>query len=94
MATTKVEVEVSKETAELLAGLLNLVLAGKEALADGFQPGSDLPVIATAAFVHLLPALEGATAIPQELRDDPAAFTRAAALFGADLYDVLAKKPE
>lgn len=65
----KVELEVSKETMELCQGLAKVVQNVKQALADGWSPGQDLPVILTTVIADLVPALQGVEQIPAELQD-------------------------
>ncbi len=63
------QVEVSKETSELLEGLTKFAVAVKGALKDGWQVGQDLPVVLTSALGDLAPALQGAEAIKEEAKD-------------------------
>ena len=56
----------AKETVELGEGLAAFAIAMKEALADGWQMGADLPVGMTAAMQHLVPAVQGAEKIGDE----------------------------
>lgn len=65
----KIEVEVSKEAYELGEGLKNFAVAIKEAMADGWQMGDDLPKIVTAAVASLLPALQGVEKMKAEAKD-------------------------
>jgi len=91
LAKIKVEVEVSKETHELCVGLVEMTKAVVLAQSDGWQVGSDLPAIALAAFGQMA-AIEGVDKIGAEIKEDPAAFTKAIALGLADVYSVL--RPE
>lgn len=68
----KVEVEVSKEAHELGEGIQKFVKAARQALADGWQPGQDLPVILSSALSDLAPALQGAEKIAAEQADKQA----------------------
>lgn len=89
-----VSVEVSKEAHELGVGLVEVVKAVKLALADGFQPGADLPAIVVAAVAKLPPAIEGLDKLGGELAEDPVAFVRAFALSGSDIASLFVKKPD
>lgn len=68
MDVVKVELEASKETYELCEGIGAVTKAVKEALADGWQPGTDMPAIITAAITNLVPAMQGVEKIPAEVK--------------------------
>jgi hypothetical protein len=85
MAKQMVQVEVSKEMYELGMGLAGVVDAVKQATADGWQPGQDLPAIVVAAIAILPPALQGVDQIKGELSEDKGAFISAVALPIADI---------
>lgn len=76
----EVQVQVAKEMHELMDGLSEVILATKQALADGFQPGQDLPAIVLAAINKLPPALEGMDKVKDELKLNPKEFVNAASL--------------
>jgi hypothetical protein len=78
----KVEVEVSKETYELGKGVADFVAAVKQSQKDGWQVGSDVPALITAAMANLLPAMDGMSKVKDEMADK-AAFANACALIGA-----------
>jgi hypothetical protein len=80
MAKQMVQVEVSKEMYELGMGLASVVDAVKQATADGWQPGQDLPAIVVAAIAILPPALQGVDQIKSEIAEDKGAFIAAVAL--------------
>jgi len=87
------QVEVTKEFSELWDGLAEIVKAAKLALADGFQPGQDLPVIAAQAFGSLTKAIGGLDQLPAEAKEETAAFVRGGLLGAADVIEAaLAKK--
>ena len=58
METKKLEVEVPKETHELADGVADIAVAALKATEDGWQSGTDLPVMVTTA-VSELPAMVG-----------------------------------
>ena len=89
MATKEVTVLVSKEAHELGEGLVGMAVAVKAALADGWQTGTDLPLVISAALTTLVPAVQGAELIPAEAGENPAAFAKAVALAVADGYEAL-----
>lgn len=72
MDTIKQEIALPKEATELAAGLEKFVKACKVALADGFQPGTDLPPVLTSAMNDLFPAIQGAELVKEELKAMPA----------------------
>lgn len=80
MSTVKIQVEVSKELYEAGQGLAKFVGAMRRALADGWQPGVDLPTALTAAMTTLVPALNGITEVDDEIAQDRGAAARAVAL--------------
>lgn len=85
MANVQVQVDVSKEMNEMMDAIVGVVEAMKQALADGFQPGQDLPAIVLAAVNLLPPALQGMDLIGDELKQNPKEFANAAALGAAKL---------
>ena len=62
-----------------------VVKAVKGALADGWQPGKDLPVIMVSAIGDLVPAMDGVALVSDELKGNPAAFYAAFGLAAKDL---------
>ena len=80
-----VEVEVSKEAYELGTGAARIIKAVKEAVADGWQAGEDLPPIIASLFAEMA-AVEGIDRIDDEMKEDPAAFAKAVALSLSDVY--------
>lgn len=91
MSKIKVEVEVSKESYELGAGLVAIIKAVRLAAADGWQMGQDLPAIAMSAFGQMT-AIEGIDKIDDEIKADPAAFGKALALTLGDAYGAFQEK--
>jgi len=80
MATIDVQVTVSKETHELGIGMSSFVGSVKQALADGWQPGQDLPVIITSAVTDLVPSIQGVDQMDDEAKENPIAFANAIAV--------------
>lgn len=70
-------IEVSKEVSEVFEALTGIAKATKQALADGWQMGSDIPAIVMAAYAKLPPAIEGADKIKDEFAEDKKAFAKA-----------------
>ena len=88
----KVEVEVTKEAHELGEALAKLVLVSKQAMADGFQPGMDIPAVVMAAFAELPKAIEGLDKMDDEAKAQVKAFSLALALPILEAVEVLLKK--
>jgi hypothetical protein len=74
------QVEVPKHVAEFAEAVAEIVKATKVALADGFQPGSDIPVIVAAAWAKLPAAVAGIEMLPAELAHDKGKFALALAI--------------
>lgn len=78
-----VEVAVAENSYDLMIKMAAFIAAVKTALADGWQMGSDLPVIVTAAIQDLVPAIQDGQKVGDEYAADKAAVIRAA-LLGAE----------
>lgn len=85
MAKIVKQVEVSKEFSELLDALVAIAAATKAALADGFQPGQDIPVVVAAAWAKLPEAVAGIDKIGAEIALEKVAALKAASLAADDL---------
>lgn len=84
--TLEVTVKVAKEAHELGEGITAFVRTVRQALADGWQPGQDLPVILISSVADLIPGFDGADKIREERESDPEAFAAAVALFASTLF--------
>jgi len=80
-----VEIEVSKEAYELGSGAARFIKAVKDALADGWETGQDLPLVVSALFAEMA-AIEGVDQLDDEYKEDPAAFAKAVMLGLSDIY--------
>ena len=89
----KVEVEVSKEAHELMVGLAAVVAAVKLSLADGFQPGSDLPAIVLSAVASLPVAIAGIEQLPAEVTTESPEFVKAVSVGVGEIVASLLKAP-
>lgn len=85
MNTITKEITLSKETYELGQGVGEFIKAVKKSLADGFQYGDDLPDIIDSAIRDLLPAINGATSISDEIAENPKIFAETVALIGGEI---------
>lgn len=65
----KIELEVAPEMYALGQGLTKFHAAIKQALADGWQAGQDLPVVLASAVGDLAPVLQGVSALKDEEKD-------------------------
>jgi hypothetical protein len=70
MELVKVEVELPKQVSELADAVVAVVQATRLALKDGWQSGTDLPVILTTALAVLPKAVEGLDQLPAEVKGD------------------------
>lgn len=80
---------VAEKTYKALKDVADFVAAVQKSLADGWQPGQDLPAILTAAVSELAPALGELGAIVEECKDQKAAI-KAVALAVAYGFDKVA----
>lgn len=79
-----VTVQVSKESYELGQGVVKFLAALKQALKDGWQPGSDLPILLNAAILDLVPGFQGVEKLGLEKQENLKAFVTAYSLSGVD----------
>lgn len=77
MEVVQLQVEVAKETYELGKGVDGVVASVQKALADGWQPGTDLPVIVVESLQALAPAVQGVEKMPEEAKEDAEKFVDA-----------------
>ena len=66
----QITVDVPKETQELVDALVNIVENAKVALADGWQPGQDIPVILMGSIGAIREGIEGMDKMPAEAKAD------------------------
>lgn len=92
MSKITVQVEVEEKSYEVAEALKSLIKSAKEALADGFQPGTDIPVVVAANFTKLLKAISDVSALPGESAEDPEAFMKAFGLAGLEVAGLFLKK--
>jgi hypothetical protein len=92
MELVTVEMKASKELREVAVAVENLVVSVKAALADGFQPGSDIPAIVLSAFKDFSAAIEGADKIGDEFKGDIGAALNALAPLPGKIAAAFVKK--
>lgn len=85
----KKEVMLPKETSELADALVKLLAGVKGALADGFQPGQDIPEVIMLAVHELGAAMVGIDKVPGEIAEKKAAASKALALAAIEMVEVL-----
>jgi hypothetical protein len=85
------KVSVPKEVSELADGVVKIVIAIKNAMADGWNLGQDLPIIVTTALAVLPTAIDGFDKLGEESKDE-SAFTMAFLLAAKDIYTSFEKK--
>lgn len=68
-----ISLEVSKEAHEVAQGVANIVASVRAALADGWQPASDVPTVVLAVIRELGTAMQGADKMKDEWLEDRAA---------------------
>jgi hypothetical protein len=81
-------VEIGDKSLAAIQGLGEFLKKCKEAMEDGFQPGGDIPVIATSALVDLLPTISSISAIKEELDLNPDSRAILAALLVNDMIEI------
>ena len=91
----KIETEVPKEVHELAKALYKITESAKVATDDGWQTGTDLPLVLGTAASELLVAMQGVEKLGEEAKEAPALFSKALALAGADIASLwVRKEPE
>jgi len=82
-------IQVPKEADEIFEALVEIVKATKTALADGFQPGQDVPAVVAAAWTKLPAAMQGIEQVPGEVVAHRGALVKSAGCAAGDLVDAL-----
>lgn len=85
----KAEVTVSKEAYELGIALGKIAVAAKKALADGVQVTDAAALLAVMMTPEVQAGLQGLDKVPEELKDNKAAFVAAFAVAGVKLAEEL-----
>lgn len=94
MAKKDLTVEVSAAWHEVFSALHVVAKAAKDAGADGWQAGTDIPAIVMAAVGSLPAAVNKIGDLDDEWAEDPAASLKAASLVSMDLVALFTKKPD
>ena len=81
-------VSVTKEASELSDSVVNLVISTKKALDDGFQAGTDIPLIITENLNSMMSGLQGMDKLGAEASQKKAEFIRAWMLGGLEIAEL------
>jgi hypothetical protein len=92
MSKVQVQEFVEPVSYDLTQKLGDFVFQIRKAVADGWQPGQDLPVVLTAVMKDLIPVVQGLEQALAESKDDEEAFVTSLLLGSKHLYYGL-KKP-
>jgi hypothetical protein len=93
MELIKIEVEVGKESHELSTGLVNFLKDVQKAIADGYQPDQDFPIMLMSAVNNLIPAVQGMDQVDDEMRENKKAFVINMGIMAGDLWEALVPTP-
>jgi len=88
----ELNVKVTKEAYEIGEGLKGIAAAITKAVADGWQPGTDLPAIIVESISAIIPAIEGYDKLPEEFKADLAAAVKGIALPVSEIPFMFIKK--
>lgn len=94
MSTKEVTVVVEEKAYEVGQCLVSIVSKAKAALADGFQPGQDIPVILAGSVADLLKIIGDMGSLPAESKENAGAFRKALVLSADDIAGVLLEGPK
>ncbi len=94
MDMIKKEVEVPKEISELADGMANIVIDSYDAFKDGFQAGTDLPVVLTSAVANLPAMVGGIEKLGEEWKEAKSKFILAWLLSGEEVFEKISAKKE
>lgn len=83
--TKQVSVTVSAPAYDLGQGVRAFLTATRKALADGWQPGSDIPAVLVAVYADLIPQIQNVSAAVADAKSDTRDFVRA---FGECAEDI------
>lgn len=85
MSTIQKTLEFSKEADELVQGTRKFISSIRKAVSDGWQPAQDVPLILQAAFLDLVPAIQGTEKLANEHGENKRAFVRSFVEGASDL---------
>jgi len=94
METKTLEVIVTKETNEIGEAVKGVIKAYKEATADGWQVGQDVPAILMASYGKLTTAIDGADKVGGEFKGEPIKAAMGALIPLSEGIELLMEKKE
>ena len=94
METVEVKFDAPKETHEMGKAINGLMKNYKQAVADGFQVGQDIPAILMGSFNDLMAAIDGIDKIDDEFKKEPIKAAMGALVPLADAIGELVKKDD
>lgn len=80
-----ISVDVSDKSYDLTQHLCDYIKALKSALADGWQPGTDIPAILQATIAEGYGVIQDVPQLGNEKDEDAVAFAKALAIGGVDI---------
>lgn len=84
--------ELPKAASDLGDGLVAFASVAKQALADGWQPGQDLPVLVSAAVANLIKPLGELKDLGLEAHEDVLSVAQALSFSGLEIAKLLKKQ--
>lgn len=92
MPKEMISIEIENSGYKLVKSFAKIGEAVKQALADGWQPGQDLPVIVTAAISELGTMAIAVPQIAPDAKEDLVGFIKGVNLGAYDIADIFVKK--
>ena len=92
MGKKMVQVEIESSGYELTKSLTRLTGAVKQSLADGWQPGTDVPVIISAAISELGALAANIPQLAPDAKDDAVEFAKGINLAAYDFLEIFTAK--
>lgn len=91
MALKPLTVEVESTAYDLGQAARDIITQTTKAMADGWQPGKDIPAVCSAIFTDLIGKIGEVGSLAGELAENRAAFMRGWLLSGMDIYEDITK---
>lgn len=91
MPKKTVQSEVESSGYDLMQGLAKVVKTIKQAVADGFQPGQDLPPVVVAAVAEMPALVAAAKDVPADAAEDKLELVKGANIGVYDVIDAATK---
>lgn len=88
----QITIDVSDSSYKVVETLKGVIKAAKDALADGFQPGQDIPKVASENMMQLFTAITEVHNLPDEAKEDVEAFMKAWLVGAAEIGALFLKK--